>query len=90
MGRYINRIKTRAEELLENYDEAMEEKFSTEFIEFIKPLLHDNDIITYDDIQGFLDSFETLEENEWALAKASEEYEDAQEAKYEEFNDRNI
>ncbi len=87
MGRNSRAIKNRAIELLEGFDEAMDEKFSDEFRDFIKPMLADNDVITYDDIQGFLDSFETLDENEWAFEQVDAELAEIGDQKYQQWKD---
>ena len=90
MGRNSRAIKNRAIELLEGFDEAMDEKFSDEFRDFIKPMLADNDVITYDDIQGFLDSFETPDENEWAFEQVDAELADIEDQQMELERDRKM
>ncbi len=75
---------------LEDYDEAMDLKFNNEFRDFIKPMLADNDIITYDDVQGFIDSFEQSDENEWAESEVQSIYEGYMDAKYEESKDERM
>ena len=81
MSKWSRHIKDRASELAEGYQEARDEAFSDEFkIEFSK-ILHNNEIVTHDDIQGFLNSFTFPEENDWALAQAESELESAEDAK---------
>ena len=90
MGRWTNKIKDLAIGFMDDYDDAMDEKFSNEFkIEFSK-ILHNNEIVTYDDIQGFLDSFETPDENDWALAKAESYLSDHEEEKLQQMKDERL
>ena len=72
---------------LEDYDEAMDIKFNDEFRDFIKPMLADNDIITYDDVQGFIDSFEQSDENEWAESEVQSDIDTVNDIKYQEYKD---
>lgn len=83
-------IKARAEQFLEDYDYAMDEKFNLELRDFLKPMLADNDVITYDDIQGFLDSFEQPDENEWAFEQATSELDDIADFQMELERDRRM
>ena len=87
MGRWTNQIKNRACELSEGYEEARDEAFSEELIDFLKPIFADNDVITYDDIQGFLDSFSFDEEGDWAMSKALSELDDIGDQQYEQMRD---
>lgn len=72
-------LKARAEELLEGYDDAKNEAFNDEFRDFYKEyeINIDNNIITQDDIQGFIDNFTFLDEGDWSFDKVQEEIEDA-------------
>ncbi len=80
--------KARIEEILDNYEEAMDEKFSEEFITFIKPYLADNDVISYSDVQGFIDSFEQPDPDEWAAKEAQSQYETYQDQQYDLLKDK--
>jgi len=90
MGISSRQIKNRAIELLDDYDDAMDEKFSDEFRDFIKPMLADNDIITEADIQGFIDSFEYPNENDWAFDKVDAELADIGDQQMELERDRKM
>jgi len=86
MGMNSRRIKDRACELSEGYEEARDDAFNDEFVEFITGTPTD-DKLTYDDIQGFLDSFTFQEEGEWAMDKALNELEDIADQKHEQMRD---
>ncbi len=92
MGFSSKKIKNRAIEIIESgdFDEAMNEKFNDEFRDFIKPMLTDNDVITHDDVQGFMDSFTVPDENEWAYEKVDAELADIGDQQYEEERDRKM
>ncbi len=84
-------LKAAAEAHLENFDAFMEEKFDEEFRDFMGQFythggLHAN--ITYDDIQGFMDSFETPDENEWAMEKVQSELDDVGDQQMEQERER--
>ena len=95
MGRNSRRIKDRACELAEGYEEARDEAFNEELRDmFTSPLkvgnskIHFiNESITEDDIRGFLDSFTFPEEGDWAMDKAESELEDIEDQRYEQWKD---
>jgi len=87
MGRYSNMIKSRACELSEGYEEARDEAFNEEFTDEFKEQMLNKQIITYDDIQGFLDSFTFQEEGDWAMDKALSELEEIGDQQYEQWKD---
>ena len=88
MGRYSNMIKSRACELSEGYEEARDEAFNEEFADmFATKLGRIKDDVTYDDVQGFLDSFTFPEEGDWAMDQAQSEYEGYMDSKYEQMKD---
>ena len=95
MGRNSRRIKDRACELAEGYDDARDEAFNEEFRDMFTSQLKVgnskihfiNESVTEDDIRGFLDSFSFDEENEWAMAKALSELDDIGDQKYEQMRD---
>ena len=85
--RLTNReLKALAEKKLEHYNEAYDEAFNDEFRDFLSTF-KDTDIITEDDIQGFIDSFTFPEEDEWAFDEVQSDYEDYCDAKYQEWKD---
>ncbi len=83
-------LKRRMEEVEEGYDEAYEEAFSLEFRDFIKPMLHDNDVITEDDLQGFLDSFTFPDQADWCYDKVQSELDDIGDQRYQQHKERDI
>ena len=88
MGRNSRRIKDRACELAEGYEEARDYEFNEQFKDFIKELQKEPDeLITEDDLQGFLDSFTFPEEGDWAMDKAQNELDDIGDQKYEQWRD---
>ena len=91
MGLNSRRIKDRACELAEGYEEARDEEFYTQFFNEMFPQGVNTDLrkwrITEDDVQGFIDNFDFIDEMDWALDKAEGEYEDAQDAKYQQMKD---
>lgn len=89
----MNRIKERCIELEESgdYQEARDEEFNNQFWDMFKPVGKDEVVsVTEDDIQGFLDSFEFPDEDEWICSKAESEYDDWADAKYQEWKERDI
>ena len=90
MGRWTNKIKDRACELSEGYEEARDEAFNEEFQEFVS-YIKDARVclskMTYDDVQGFLDSFTFPDEGDWAMDQAQNELDDIGDQKYEQWRD---
>ena len=86
MGRNSRRIKDRATELAEGYEEARLNEFQSFACNEIN-MLDSIDEADIDFMQGILDSFTFPEENEWSLDQAENEYIDAQEQKYQEAKD---
>ena len=81
-------LKARAEELACNYDEARDEAFNDEFRDMFKHCFNkSNLVLTYDDVQGILDSFTFQEEGEWAMDQALNELEDIADQKHEQMKD---
>lgn len=86
-------MKERAIEIEESgeYQDAKDEAFNDEFIDFISDLLEDDKyIITYDDVQGFLDSFEFPSEEEYISNRVNSELDDYNDQKYQEWKERDI
>ncbi len=100
MGFSSNRIKDRATEICESdeyqeaRDEAFNEEFQNEFMESVKTKDGSNwimkDIITEDDVQGFIDSFTFPDEGDWCMDKACSEADDWGDMKMEEERDRQM
>ena len=80
-------LKARAEELACNYDEARDEAFNEEFADMFASKLGFILDVTYDDVQGFLDSFTFDEENDWAMDQAQNELEEIGDQQYEQWKD---
>ncbi len=100
MGMNSNRIKNRATEICESdeyyeaKDEAFNEEFQNEFMKSVETKDGSNwimkDIITEDDVQGFIDSFTFPDEDEWCMDKACSEADDWGDMKMEEERDRQM
>jgi len=95
MGINSRRIKERAMEICESdeYQEARDEAFDEELRDMFKHYFNEEEqklIITYDDIQGFLDSFTFPSENVWCMEKACGEADDYGDMKMEEERDRKM
>jgi len=81
-------MKDRACELSEGYEEARDDAFNDEFRDMFKHCFDkSNLVLTYDDVQGFLDSFTFQEEGEWAMDQAQNELEDIGDQQYEQWKD---
>ena len=85
MGRNSRRIKDRACELSEGYQEARMKEFKIQWNDEIKDM--ELSEITVDFYQGFLDSFTFPEEGEWAMDQALNELEDIADQKHEQMRD---
>ncbi len=79
--------KADLEELADGYEDARAEEFSTQFYDFIKETVKDEYVLTEDDIQGFIDSFDFLGEDEWCASEYQSRMESFEDAKYEEMKD---
>ena len=75
-------IKARAEEFEDYYEEAREQEFD----ERLRDLM-DGITVNEDDVSGFVESFSFKNIADWCWDKANAEYEDAQEAKYQQMKD---
>ena len=80
------KYKADLEELADSYQEARDEEFNNEFVKFFAELIIEGNI-TEDDIQGFLDSFDFLGEDEWCASEYQSRMESFEDAKYEEMKD---
>ena len=50
---------------IDRYEEARDEEFDRQFKDFYNETIQDNDIITPDDVQGFMDSFTFDNDSDW-------------------------
>ncbi len=82
-----NQIKARAEELLDNYQEARDVEFNEQFRDMFSI---ESEIITEDDLQGFLDNFTFPEEYDWAYDQVQSELDDIGDQKYQEYKERDV
>ena len=82
-----NRLKELAETYLDEYEEAMDDKFNDEFVEFITGTPTDKKL-TYHDVQEFLYNFEMPDQNEWAMSKAESSCDDKADRLYQEYKDK--
>ena len=82
------------DEHIDNYEEARDEAFNEEFKDFIFPggvnTNIANLIYTYDEIQGFMDSFTFPDEGEWLADGYESELSDCIDQAYQEFKERDI
>lgn len=76
--------KSLSEEVDEDmYQEARDEAFNDEFkLEFMK-IIEGNEIVTEDDIQGFLDSFTFPDYEDWATDWVESKIDDYFDSKYQ-------
>ena len=81
--------KAKVEEYAEGYQEARDDAFNDEFVDFITGTPTD-DKLTEDDIRGFLDSFTFPDEDEWATSEYESARDSFEDAKYQEWKERDI
>ena len=80
-------IKARAEELADGYQEARDVEFNEQFRDMFSI---ESEIITEDDLQGFLDSFTFPDEGDWAYDQVQSELDDIGDQKYQEYKERDV
>ena len=80
-------IKARAEELANGYQEARDIEFNEQFRDMFSI---ESEIITEDDLQGFLDNFTFPEEGDWAYDQVQSELDDIGDQRYQEWKDRDV
>jgi len=81
--------KERAIEIEESGEYQEERDYA--FNEALKDFLHDiKDVVTEDDLQGFIDSFTFPDEDEWIADKVESEYGDYCDQAYEEYKDKQM
>ena len=94
MGYNVNKMKKRAEELAEGYQDARDEAFSDEFIDMFMLTDENGEVLmktfTEDDIQGFLDSFTFPDEGDWAFDAVQSELDEIGDQKYEMLKDERM
>ena len=81
--------KAKIEEYIDKYQEARDDAFNDEFVDFITGTPTD-DKLTEDDIQGFLDSFTFPEEYDWATSEYESDRDTYADARYQEWKERDI
>ncbi len=88
MGRNSRRIKERAEELRDGYQEAAEYDFSESFYEFIKH--NEGKVITEEDVIEFMEGYNFPDEDTWVFTEVDNELAEIGDAKMEEARDREM
>ena len=86
MGRNSRRIKDRLEEIEEGYQDARDDAFNDEFVDFITGTPEDNKL-TEEDVQGFMDSFTFEDEADWCWTQLNNEEADIGDQKYQQWKD---
>ena len=90
MRQSTRQYKANLEELADGYQEARDEAFNDEFYDEFTDAGMLTTSLTEDDVQGFLDSFDFPDEDDWAMASAESEYEGYMDSKYEEMRDERL
>jgi hypothetical protein len=76
----------------EEYEEARAEAFNDEFREFIREIINSPQykLITENDIQGFLDTFEFPDESDWLASQYESHLGECADQAYLEYKERDI
>ena len=82
-----NAYKANLERIAEGYQEARDCEFDTQLIDFILDTREEYGVITEDDIQGFIDSFDFPEEFEYCAMEFESELDTMADMKYEQMKD---
>ena len=84
--------KADLEELEGEYQEARDKEFNDAFRDFLcdEEYIMNRDIITEDDIQGFLDSFTFPDVADWCASEYQSRLESFEDAKYEAEKERKM
>ncbi len=92
MGRNSRRIKERAEELRDGYQDARDEEFNARFKDFTSYyLMHGGPHgVTEDDVQDFIDGFDFPSEDTWVFTEVDNEIAEIADMKYQEWKERDI
>ena len=89
-----NTYKANLELIAEGYEEARDIEFDIQFRDmFNEYFLTEKGmkiVITEDDIQGFIDSFDFPDEDEWCEDELESQRDAFEDAKYEEYKDRKM
>jgi len=80
--------KSDLDEIAEGYQVARDCEFDTKLTDFIRKTREADGVVTEDDIQGFIDSFEFIEENEWCEMEYAEQIGAFEDVKYNEIKDK--
>jgi len=78
--------KADLEELEDEYQDARDDAFNDEFVEFITGTPTDEKL-TFDDVQGFLDSFTFPDVADWCASEYESRRDSYEDAKYEEMKE---
>ena len=73
----------------DGYQEARDEKFNSQFNDFLEELSI-NEPTTEDDVQGFIDSFTFPDEDQWCADEYESRRDSFEDAKYEEEKERRM
>ena len=82
--------KANLDEIAEGYQNARDCEFDTELTTFIRETKEEYGVVTEDDVQGFVDSFDFPDEYEWAAAEYESQRDSYYDAKYEEMKDERM
>jgi len=75
---------------IDRYEEARDEEFDRQFKDFYNETIQDNDIITPDDVQGFMDSFTFDNDSDWLANEYEGFLGDIEDQKYLAYKERDI
>ena len=81
--------KANIEKISERYQEAKDDEFNDQFVEFITGTPTDEKL-TESDIRGFLESFTFPEEFEWSASEYESQIDAYEDAKFEEARDERL
>ena len=79
--------KANLELIAEGYQVARDDEFYVQLMDFIK---ESDGLVTEDDLQGFIDSFDFPDEDEWCATEFESQRDSFEDAKYEEYRDRKM
>ena len=77
-------------DIAEGYQTARDNAFDTQLTDFIRETREAEGVVTEDDIQGFLDNFTFEDEYEYCFNVYEEQREAYEDAKYEEYRDKQM
>jgi len=73
-----------------HYEDARNDEFDAQLMDFIKNTRETNGVVTEDDLQGFIDSFTFPEEFEWCANEYNKYVGAYEDEKYEEQRDKEM